>query len=247
MITKWSYEKFDKNLEYTFKGVREFIDERGKISNYDLPEPINMIGYIESKKGTMRANHFHPVQEQKCLLIKGQFISIYKDLVDDKSIKVTHVVNEGDMIVTQPNVAHTMVFTEDTIFLNLVRGEREHENYGITHTIPYKFVDDQEKKLLQSIYKFECRCCGSKKLKRVLSLGYQPLANNLLDDIKEKSKVYPLELNVCEECFNCQLSVAIKSNEMFSNYLYQSSTTMYHLENILFQLLRSMLKISNSI
>ena len=33
MITKWSYEKFDKNLEYTFNGVREFIDERGKISN----------------------------------------------------------------------------------------------------------------------------------------------------------------------------------------------------------------------
>ena len=44
---------------------------------------------------------------------QGQFISIYKDVVDDKSIKVTHVVNAGDMIVTQPNVAHTMVFTED--------------------------------------------------------------------------------------------------------------------------------------
>ena len=224
MITKWSFEKFDKNLEYTFKGVRDFIDERGKITNYDLPEPINMIGYIESKKGTMRANHFHPVQEQKCLLIKGQFISIYKDLIDEKSIKITHVVNEGDMIVTQPNVAHTMVFTEDTIFLNLVRGEREHENYGITHTIPYKFVDDDEKNLLSSIYRFECRCCGSKKLKRVLSLGYQPLANNLKENINDQSKVYPLELNVCEDCFNCQLSVAIDSDEMFSNYLYQSST-----------------------
>ena len=225
MITKWSFEKFDNNLEYTFKGVREFIDERGKISNYDLPEPINMIGYIESKKGTMRANHFHPVQEQKCLIIKGQFISIYKDLVDDKSIKVTHVVNEGDMIVTQPNVAHTMVFTKDTIFLNLVRGEREHENYGITHTIPYKFVDDGEKELLQSTYKFECRCCGSNKLKRVLSLGYQPLANNLISSKNEEFNKYPLELNVCEECFNCQLSVAVNSDEMFSNYLYQSSTT----------------------
>ena len=224
MITKWSYEKFDHNLEHTSKGVREFIDERGKISNYDLPEPINMIGYIESKKGTMRANHFHPVQEQKCLLIKGQFISIYKDLVDGKSTKVTHVVNEGEMIVTQPNVAHTMVFTEDTIFLNLVRGEREHENYGITHTIPYKFVDDEEKDLLSSIYRFDCRCCGSKNLKRVLSLGYQPLANNLLENINDKSKVYPLELNVCVECFNCQLSVAVDSDEMFSNYLYQSST-----------------------
>ena len=225
MITKWSFEKFDKNLEYTFKGVREFIDERGKISNYDLPEPINMIGYIESKKGTMRANHFHPVQEQKCLIIKGQFISIYKDLVDGKSTKVTHVVNEGEMIVTQPNVAHTMVFTKDTIFLNLVRGEREHENYGITHTIPYKFVDDAEKEILQSIYKFNCRCCGSNKLKRVLSLGYQPLANNLLENITDEYKEYPLELNVCEDCFNCQLSVTIDSDEMFSNYLYKSSTT----------------------
>ena len=225
MITKWSFEKFDKNLEYTFRGVREFIDDRGKISNFDLPEPINMIGYIESKKGTMRANHFHPVQEQKCLIIKGQFISIYKDLLDEKSVKVTHVVNEGDMIVTQPNVAHTMVFTKDTVFLNLVRGEREHENYGITHTIPYKFVDDKEKDMLQSIYKFKCRCCDSNKLKRVLSLGYQPLANNLLTKIDEDFKKYPLELNVCEECFNCQLSVAIDSEEMFSNYLYQSSTT----------------------
>jgi len=225
MITKWTFEKFDRNLEYTFKGVREFIDERGKISNYDLPEPINMIGYIESKKGSMRANHFHPVQEQKCLIIKGQFISIYKDLVDDKSTKVTHLVNEGEMIVTQPNVAHTMVFTKDTIFLNLVRGEREHKNYGITHTIPYKFVDDKEKEMLQSIYKFNCRCCGSKKLKRVISLGYQPLANNLLKNKNEEYKEYPLELNVCEDCFNCQLSVAIDSKEMFSNYLYQSSTT----------------------
>jgi nucleoside-diphosphate-sugar epimerase/SAM-dependent methyltransferase/quercetin dioxygenase-like cupin family protein len=225
MITKWSYEKFDKNLEYTFSGAREFVDERGKISNYDLPEPINMIGYIESKKGTMRANHFHPVQEQKCLLIKGQFISIYKDLLDETSIKVTHVVNAGDMIVTQPNVAHTMVFTEDTIFLNLVRGEREHDKYGITHTIPYKFVDEKERDLLSKIYKFECRCCGSKKLKRVLSLGYQPLANNLNDNLNDKSKLYPLELNLCKECFNCQLSVVIDSDEMFSNYLYQSSTT----------------------
>ena len=136
-----------------------------------------MIGYIESKEGTIRAHHYHPVQEQKCLLIKGQFISVYKDIVENNSLKVTHVVNEGDMIVTQPNVAHTMVFTKDSIFLNLVRGEREHENYGITHTIPYKFVDEEEKNKLISIYKFSCRCCGSKKLKRVLSLGYQPLAN----------------------------------------------------------------------
>ncbi len=225
MIEKWSYEKFDKNLEYKLKGEREYIDERGKISNYDLPEPINMIGYIESKKGSLRANHYHPVQEQKCLLIKGQFISIYKDLLDKESKKITHIVNEGEMIVTQPNVAHTMVFSEDSVFLNLVRGEREHENYGITHTIPHKFVSQEEGDLLRSIYKFKCRCCYSKNLKRILSLGYQPLANNLVSSINEEIKFYPLELNVCTDCFNCQLSVSIDSKDLFSNYLYKSSTS----------------------
>ena len=30
--------------------------------------------------------------------------------------KVTHVVNEGELIVTKPNVAHAMVFTKDSIF-----------------------------------------------------------------------------------------------------------------------------------
>ena len=33
--------------------------------------------------------------------------------------------------------------------------------------------------MLMECYKFECRSCGSNNLKRVVSLGYQPLANNL--------------------------------------------------------------------
>ena len=225
MITKWSFEKFSKSLESNFKGEREFIDERGKISNYELPEPINLVGYIESKKGTIRANHYHPIQEQKCILIKGQYISIFGDLLDNKAKKITHLVNEGDLIITKPNVAHTMVFTKDSIFLNLVSGEREHENYGITHTMRHVLVNKEEKDILINSYKFDCRCCGSKNLKRVLSLGYQPLANNLLKNKKSKCEFYPLEMNLCKECYNCQLSVAINPKKMFSNYLYLSSTS----------------------
>ena len=59
---------------------------------------------------------------------------------------------------------------------------------------------------------------NTNKLKRVLSLGYQPLANNLLDNKNQKAELYPLELNVCEKCFNCQLSVVIDSDKMFKNY-----------------------------
>ena len=70
----------------------------------------------------------------------------------------------------------------------MVRGEREHENYGITHTIRHTLVDEEEKNLLLSCYKFNCRCCGNTKLKRVISLGYQPLANNLLSKKDQKTE-----------------------------------------------------------
>ena len=225
MISKWSKQNITKNLEHVKKGEKEFVDERGKISNHELPEPINLVGYIDSKKGTVRANHFHPIQEQKCLLVRGQFISVYKDLLNENSQKVTHVVNEGELIVTKPNVAHAMVFTKDSIFLNLVRGEREHENYGVTHTKRYILVKEEEKDLLIKNYKFDCRSCGKKNLKRVVSLGYQPLANNLLNKKNSRCELYPLEMNYCIDCNNCQLSVVVDPKKMFSNYLYLSSTS----------------------
>ena len=234
MIYKWSKQNITRNLENVKKGEKEFVDERGKISNHELPEPINLIGYIDSKKGTVRANHFHPIQEQKCLLVKGQFISVYKDLLNKNSQKVTHVVNEGDLIVTKPNVAHAMVFTKDSVFLNLVRGEREHENYGVTHTKRYVLVKEDEKNLLMNSYKFDCRSCGKTNLKRVVSLGYQPLANNLLNKKDAKCELYPLEMNYCKDCHNCQLSVVVDPRKMFSNYLYLSSTSLTftkHFEN----------------
>ena len=225
MIHKWSFVKNENDLEYKTRGNKEYIDKRGKISNYELTEPINLIGYIESAKGSMRANHYHPVQEQKVLLVKGQFISLYKSLLEKNAPKITHVINEGDSVVTKPNVAHTMVFTKDSIFLNLVRGEREHDNYGITHTISYPLVLDDERKELIKNYKFECRSCEKTNLKRVVSLGYQPLANNLLKTKHEKDKLYPLEMNYCPSCHNCQLSVVVDPAKMFSNYLYLSSTS----------------------
>jgi len=226
MISKWSKQDLIRDLEHVRDGDNEYIDVRGKISNHELTEPINLIGLIDSKKGTIRANHYHPQQEQKCLFTKGQIIEIFKDILNPNSPKITQVVNEGQLSIIKPNVAHTMVFTKDTTFLNLVRGEREHDNYGITHTIKHVFVDEKEKKLLLSCYKFECRSCNNTNLKRVVSLGYQPLANNLLNKKDEKHELYPLEMNYCSKCHNCQLSVAVDPKKMFSNYLYTSSTSL---------------------
>ena len=225
MISKWSAQNIVKNLEYVKDGENLFVDKRGKISNHELTEPINLIGLIDSKRGTMRANHYHPQQEQKCLFTKGQIIEVFQDIVNPGSPKITQVVNEGQLSIIKPNVAHTMVFTKDTTFLNLVRGERDHEKYGVTHTIKHNFVDEKEKNLLLKCYKFDCRSCGNTNLKRVVSLGYQPLANNLLKKQKEKCELYPLEVNYCDKCHNCQLSVCVDPKKMFINYLYTSSTS----------------------
>ena len=117
--------------------------------------------------------------------------------------------------------------------LKIKKGSSKHSAYDLrstfgdeiqTHTLAI-LVDNDEKDLLLSCYKFDCRSCGNTKLKRVISLGYQPLANNLLNNREEKCELYPLEVNYCSECHNCQLSVAVNPKKMFSNYLYTSSTT----------------------
>ena len=85
MILRWSKKDLIEDLEHVVDGKDEFIDNRGKISNHELTESINLIGLIESKKGTMRANHYHPQQEQKCLFTKGQVIEVFQDLLNSNS------------------------------------------------------------------------------------------------------------------------------------------------------------------
>ena len=224
MIYEWSAKDISKEIEYVVGGGNNFTDNRGLISNYELSEPINLIGYIESKSGTIRANHYHPIQEQKVLLISGEYISVCQDLLIENSPKITKLIKPGDLVVTRPNVAHTMVFSKNSVLLNLVNGERKHENYGITHTINYPIVNEEEKLSLISTYKKKCRSCNSENhLKRFISLGWSPLANNLIDSIDEKIETFPLEVDFCEKCFNSQLSVVVPPEKMFDNYLYKSS------------------------
>jgi nucleoside-diphosphate-sugar epimerase/dTDP-4-dehydrorhamnose 3,5-epimerase-like enzyme len=227
MILKWKiYNSHNsKKLEFKDFSKNNFIDKRGSILNYHLTEPINLIGLIKSKKGALRANHYHPIQEQKVLCIKGSYISIFKNLLDPEDNIKTQLVTQGELVVTRPNVAHTMLFLEDSEILNLVNGEREHQNYGITHTIPFTLVNDKLKLYLLKYFKNKCRCCKTSDLVNLISLGLSPLANNLRTKLNAKDELFPLELFYCKNCFNIQLSIVIPPKKMFSNYLYLSSTS----------------------
>ena len=194
MHEAWMKKDLNLSNERLEIGQDDYTDERGIISNYYFDENINMVGYVESKKYSLRGNHYHPVQTQKCLLIKGMYISVTKDLNDKNSVVETRLIKEGQLSTIPPNVSHTMIFLEDSILLNLVSGEREHSNYGLTHTVPHKLVDKRLQNNLIQSYKVKCRVCEG-GLTQFLSLGLSPLANNLNDKKDANNDLYPLDLN----------------------------------------------------
>ena len=82
------------------------------------------------------------------------------------------------------------------------------------------FLLMKKKRIFIESYKFDCRSCGNEIFKKVVSLGYQPLANNLLKKRKERCEFYPLEVNYCNKCHNCQLSVSVNQEKCFQIIYY---------------------------
>ena len=139
------------SIEKIVKGADIFVDNRGEISNYYLIDFINTVGLIKTKAGSMRSNHYHPQQEQKLLLVSGSYISIYKDLNNKDSPIKHHLIKAGDFVITPPMVAHTTIYLEDSIVINLVNGDRLLENYN-SHTIKYELVTEEDKQKYVELY-----------------------------------------------------------------------------------------------
>ena len=70
-----------------------------------------------------------------------------------------------------------------------------------------------------------CRSCGAKSTLRILDLGMQPLANNLLrpGDLPEDEPRFPLHLFVCPQCWLIQIADLVQPVKLFTEYLYFSS------------------------
>ena len=244
---------FANREEIIIKGETALADKRGKIDNYILTEPINWIGLITTEivngsEYMVRANHYHPVQEQKVLVVSGKYISAYRALNDPDGEIKHHIVEAGDLVITPSNVVHAQIFLEDTTLLNLVSGGREKENYG-KHTIHYELlkpgdlqgyvdrysggVSVENWEVSGSVLLKECRICGNGNLKSVISFGDIPLPNNLLsiEDLDKKDELYHLELMYCNQCHLCQLSHIAPASKMFSDYPFVSSTTFMNREH----------------
>ncbi len=106
---------------------KPFADVRGAIHPL-VDEDIKSCVLITSKKGTVRANHYHKTDWHYCYVISGRIEYYHRPTGSDAAPeKVT--VAAGQMFFTPPRVDHAMVFSEDTTFLAFGRNSRKQEVY----------------------------------------------------------------------------------------------------------------------
>ncbi len=103
------------------------VDARGAITNI-FEGLIGHVALITSKKGTVRANHYHKEDHQYIYLISGAYES-HSCEVQNPAKKQVLKVRPGDIVYTPSLTAHAQKFTEDSVFLALSTRQREQGKY----------------------------------------------------------------------------------------------------------------------
>ena len=108
-------------MEPIIKLNEPFIDDRGSIQSLvSLDEPkIQSAVLIESKKGSVRANHYHKEDWHYCYLISGSIDYYYRE-VGDKDKPSLAQINPGDVFYTPALVEHAMFFKEDSVLAIII-------------------------------------------------------------------------------------------------------------------------------
>ena len=104
-----------------------FVDARGAIQPL-VDEDIKSCVLISSKKGTVRANHYHKTDWHYCYVLEGR-IEYYHRPTGSNAPPEKVMVKTGQMFFTPPMVDHSMVFPEDTVFITWGRNSRLQEVY----------------------------------------------------------------------------------------------------------------------
>ena len=71
----------------------------------------------------------------------------------------------------------------------------------------------------------KCRICRKNKLRQILNLGKQPLANNLQKRIDIKEFKVPLIIGFCNNCKLVQLMHTVNPDIMFKKYVWVTGTS----------------------
>ena len=104
-----------------------FADSRGEIQPL-VDRAMRSAVLISSKKGTVRANHYHKTDWHYCYVLEGRIEYHHRPHGSDAAPE-TVIIERGQLFFTPPMIDHAMVFLEDTTFLALGRNSRAQAVY----------------------------------------------------------------------------------------------------------------------
>lgn len=125
----------------------EFVDERGFITRLVNQDefPIRAVLYIQRKKGSRGADHFHKKDAHFIYVLSGK-VKYGEIDTRKKDAKIEYVTLEpGDIVLSRPMIAHTTVFLEDTVILAFTTENREQKDYESDTVRVDTFLDKKEK------------------------------------------------------------------------------------------------------
>lgn len=84
---------------------------------------------IVSKKGSIRANHYHKKDTHFVYLLSGAFEYSEKSAVNKKTRKKNSLILPGYLVTTPPMTLHAMKFLKDSVMIALTTEPRDQKDY----------------------------------------------------------------------------------------------------------------------
>lgn len=120
---KLSWPPFDTVVKLD----KAHVDARGSIQPL-VDRLMKSAVLIESKKDSLRANHYHKTDWHYCYVVSGS-IEYWHRPTGSTEKPTRMLVKAGEMVFTPPMVDHGMIFPEDCTFLTLSRNSRDQAAY----------------------------------------------------------------------------------------------------------------------
>jgi|TARA_B110000483_G_C17807120_1_gene393667 quercetin dioxygenase-like cupin family protein len=114
-------------FKFIHKTGKVFRDERGYLLKI-LDKGFSSCIEIFSKKGSIRANHYHKKDEHFCYILKGEILFFYRNR--KKNSKLNHkILKKGDLFFTTYDQDHMAYFLKTTHFLSYSSRKRSQIDY----------------------------------------------------------------------------------------------------------------------
>lgn len=102
-----------------------FEDLRGKI--LPIIHDFANVQMIYSRKGAVRANHYHKTDSHYCYMVDGFVRYLWRNHGEDTIHEETF--GPGQMFLTGPNIDHEMIFQEDSVMVVVSEHKRDAATY----------------------------------------------------------------------------------------------------------------------